>query len=48
MNKIGIAQTKLVVTAVDVHAFSVEHRAHRAIEDVNAIGIENVSERFHL
>jgi hypothetical protein len=46
-HQIGIAQVQFVVAAIDVNALGVEHRTHRAIEDVNPVGVKQVSERFH-
>ena len=47
-HQIGIAEIQLVVAAIDVDALGIEHRAHRAVEDVDAVGFEEVSERFHM
>ena len=48
LDQIRICQVQFVVAAINVDALGIEHRPHRAIEDVNAIGFEYVSERFHL
>ena len=47
-HEIGITQVQLVVAAIDIDALGVEHRAHRAVEDVNAVGFEKFSKRFAL
>ena len=46
-HQVGITEIQFVVAAIDVDALGVEHRAHRAVEDVNAVGIEKFSEWFH-
>ena len=43
----GLLQIQFVVAAIDVDALGVEHRAHRAVEDVDAVGLEEFSEVFH-
>ena len=35
-HQVRITEIQFVVTAIDVDALGVEHRAHRAVEDVNA------------
>ena len=45
-HQIGRDQIQFIVGAIDIDALGIEHRAHRAVEDVNAVGLENVSERF--
>src|SRR5690606_35209747 len=42
------AQTQLVVAAIDVDAATVEHRAHRAIDDVRAAIGDQFSKISHL
>ena len=39
-NEIGIAEIQFIVTTIDVDAFGIKHRAHRAVEDVDAISFE--------
>jgi len=46
-NEIGVGEIELVVTAVDVDTLGVQHGPHRAVNDVNAITIKQVSEVFH-
>ena len=45
-HEVGVAQIQFVVAAIDVDALGIEHRAHRAVEDVDAVGFEEFSERF--
>src|ERR1043166_2939238 len=47
-HQIGIAEIQFVVTAIDIDALRVEHRAHRVINDENAIGFEKFAEWLHL
>ena len=46
-HEVGRDEIQFVVGAIDVDALGVEHRAHRAIEDVNGVGLNDVSEGFH-
>ena len=39
-HQIGRAEVELIVALVDEHAFRVEHRAHRTVEDGDARGIQ--------
>ena len=36
-NEVRIAEIEFVIAAIDVHAFGVEHCAHRSVYDVNDI-----------
>ena len=42
-DEIGRDKIQFVVGAIDVDALGIEHRSHRAVEDVNAVGFEQVS-----
>ena len=46
-HQIGIAEIQLVVTTIDVDALCVEHRAHRAVHDMDAISFKEFAERLH-
>src|SRR5262249_24992484 len=46
-HQIGVTEIQLIVAAVDVDAFGVEHRPHRAIDDEYAVGSEKFLKRFH-
>jgi hypothetical protein len=45
--EIGIAEVKFIVTTVDVDAFGIKHRAHRAVEDVDAVSFEKFFKGLH-
>src|SRR5207253_122076 len=46
-HEIRISDIQFIVTAINVNALRVQHSAHRAIKDVNAVTIKKGSERFH-
>ena len=46
-NQVRITEIQFVVTAIDVDTLGVEHRSHRAVDDVNAIGFEEVFKGLH-
>jgi len=45
--QIWVAEIQLVVAAVDVDTLGIEHRTHRAVDDVDTIRFQEVSEGFH-
>ena len=46
-HEIGVTEVQLVVAAIDVDAFGIQHRAHRTVEDQDAIAGENFFEWLH-
>jgi len=46
-DQVGVAEIQLVVATVNVDAFGVEHRTHRAVNDVDAIGLEKFAKWLH-
>ncbi len=46
-HKVRIAKIQFVVAAIDIDTLGIEHRTHRTINDVDTVGFEDVSERFH-
>ena len=46
-DEVGTTEIQLVVAAIDIDALGVEHCPHRPVDDVDAIGVENVSEGIH-
>src|SRR5205814_1993317 len=46
-HQVRIAEAQLIVATINIYAFSVEHRTHRPVEDVDPVGIKKVSERLH-
>src|SRR5439155_20378151 len=46
-HEISRDQIQLVIGAIDVDAFCIEHRPHGAVENVCAIGIEKLLEGLH-
>src|SRR5215471_21243379 len=46
-HKIAAGEIQLVITAVDVDAALVEHRSHRAVEDINPIIGNCIAKIFH-
>src|SRR5262245_12886222 len=41
-NDVALAQVELIVTAVDEHTLRVEHRPHRAIENVGTVIVNEI------
>src|SRR5262249_26967558 len=44
---VGAGEVQLVVTPVDVNAFGIDHRAHRAVKDADTIFPDKVAELVH-
>ena len=47
-HQIGIAEIQFVVAAINVDALCIEHRPHRAIEDVDGVAVKKVSEMVRI
>ena len=46
-NQIGSAEIQFVITAIDVDALGIEHRAHRAVDDEDTVSGEKFSKWLH-
>jgi hypothetical protein len=46
-DQIGRAEIQLVITAINVDALGVEHRAHRAVDDEDTVSREKFSKWLH-
>src|SRR4029079_12281635 len=46
-DEVGVGQVELVERLVDVHAARVQHRAHRTVDDVGSIALDQLSEVSH-
>ena len=45
-DEIGRAKVELIVALIDEHAFGVEHRPHRAVEDDDLIWVEQALDQL--
>src|SRR5262245_48476741 len=44
---LGAGNVQLVVTAIDVNALGIDHRAHRAVEDADTVFLNEFAELVH-
>src|SRR5262245_26587729 len=44
---LGAGKVQLVVTAVDVNALGIDHRAHRAVEDADTVFPDELAKLIH-
>src|SRR5215813_10325989 len=44
---LGAGKVQLVITAIDVNALGIDHRAHRAVEDADTVFLNEFAELVH-